>query len=64
MTNQPKTTYRFIVKCMCCGAIKSVENRPDLMTDKISHGLCEPLCVDAIKAGWGRYLPKNMGGEL
>ena len=46
----------FITKCMCCGREKSRVERPDLSANKISHGICEPVCKEAAELGWGPYV--------
>ncbi len=57
-------TCCFIVKCSFCGKEKSREERPDLEADRVSHGMCEPICEEAKKIGWGKYVSKKNGGDL
>ena len=48
-------TAQFIVRCAFCGTEKSREDRPDLTQTIVSHGMCEPICEEARKMGWGDF---------
>lgn len=56
--------FCFVVVCMCCGKEKSRDIRENYKKDVISHGLCTPLCEEAKKAGWAKFVRKEYGGEL
>lgn len=63
MTTETKS-FSFVVVCMCCGKEKSREARENYKKDVVSHGLCTPLCDEAKKAGWAKFVRKEYGGEL
>jgi len=56
--------FCFVVVCMCCGKEKSREVRENYKKDVVSHGLCTPLCDEAKRAGWAKFIRKEYGGEL
>lgn len=56
--------FSFIVVCMCCSKEKSRDPKEGYKADVISHGLCTPLCDEAKKAGWAKFIRKEYGGEL